>query len=344
MFRFAAARSVVSASIRAQTATLLNTCRTMACQRVCVVGHKVPDTDAICSAIVRAEELKANGVNATPYRLGDLNPETKFVLEQAGLEPPPLLDESITDCQLAVVDTNNPAELPDNIHTLGVHSIVDHHKLVAGLHTDTPIEIDIRPLCSAGSILFHRFQHQGLDISKTTARLMLSCILSDSLHFRSPTTTPSDITAAETLGSIAEIDVDTYGEAMLKAKSQVSHLTDANLIMMDSKVYEIGGLTSRVSVVETTDATSVLERATGLVTSMEQVTQEQKLGRLLFFVVDIVKQEAVLITADPQLADTVARAFDDATVQKDAATILVTLPGVLSRKKQILPTLEHVLG
>eukprot|EP00049_Salpingoeca_infusionum_P004485 m.79987 g.79987 ORF g.79987 m.79987 type:complete len:184 (-) comp12586_c0_seq3:238-789(-) len=143
---------------------------------------------------------------------------------------------------------------------------------------------------------------------------------------------------------LSEIDVDTYGEAMLKAKSQVSHLTDANLIMMDSKVYEIGGLTSRVSVVETTDATSVLERATGLVTSMEQVTQEQKLGRLLFFVVDIVKQEAVLITADPQLADTVARAFDDATVQKDAATILVTLPGVLSRKKQILPTLEHVLG
>ena len=155
-----------------------------------VFGHKIPDTDAICAALAYEWELEARGMPARAYRLGELNRETEYVLNALGVDVPPLLDGALEPgAPVAVVDTNNPGELPEGIENAAVHSVIDHHKLT-GLRTVAPLEVDMRPLCSAGSIIYARAKAAGRSVPKRIAGLLLSCILSDSLEFRSPTTTP----------------------------------------------------------------------------------------------------------------------------------------------------------
>ena len=183
-------RSVLGAAARFQFRATAHVRQISSAQPpIKVFGHKVPDTDTICSAMVREWDLREQGIAAQAYRLGELNKETAYVLQNVCLEQPPLLDEDLDENSVvAIVDTNNPAELPDNVEQARIHSIIDHHKM-AGLTTAEPLEIDMRVLCSAGSILYARMKAVNRTPTEPIAALMLSCILSDSLEFRSPTTT-----------------------------------------------------------------------------------------------------------------------------------------------------------
>jgi len=300
-----------------------------------VFGHKAPDTDTVTSAIIYAWELTQRGIPATAYRLGELNPETEYVLKALGVPVPPLFTDSAEKSKVAIVDTNNPQELPDGITKATIHSIVDHHKL-SGLTNAEPLEMDLRPLCSATSILYARAKAAGLKVPKDMAGLMLSGILSDSLEFRSPTTTETDKAHAKELGELAGLDVHAHAEAMLEAKAQVDHLTTSELIMMDTKVFDIGGKKLRVSVLETTKAAGPLAKQAQLVESMKELKTKEKLDDVLFFVVDILKEAATFISSSPTATKIVEKAWG-VQVDKDG---LVVLPGVLSRKKQIIPKLE----
>ena len=124
---------------------------------------------------------------------------------------------------VAIVDTNNPAELPDGVEKVSIHSIIDHHKL-CGLKTNAPLEMDVRSLCSTGSILYARAKAAGRTPPPVVAGLMLSCILSDSLAFRSPTTTALDRELAEELARISGLDMMQHADAMLDAKADIAHL------------------------------------------------------------------------------------------------------------------------
>lgn len=300
-----------------------------------VFGHKNPDTDAICAALTYAWELQERGLQAAAYRLGELNPETAYVLKTLGVEVPPLLDKLEAKAPVAIVDTNNPAELPAGIEKASIHSIVDHHKL-SGLNNAEPLEIDMRPLCSAGSILYARAKAAGRTPPKAVAGLMLSSILSDSLEFRSPTTTDIDRVYAAELAKIAELDVHAHAEAMLDAKAQVDHLSADELVMMDSKIFKIGGKKLRVSVLETTKPAQPMSRKEKLVEAQKKLVKEEQLDDMLFFVVDIIKEEAIFLSSSPSASKIVEKAWK-VTVSKDGT---VALPGVLSRKKQMIPKLE----
>eukprot|EP00435_Cladocopium_sp_Y103_P071367 s1182_g37.t1 len=300
-----------------------------------VFGHKVPDTDTVTAAIVYAWELNARNVSASAYRLGELNPETSYVLEALKVPVPPLLEQLGKAAEVAVVDTNNPEELPEGISKVRLHSIVDHHKL-SGLANAEPLEVDMRPLCSATSILYSRSKLYGLTPTKEIAGLMLSGILSDSLEFRSPTTTETDKTHAAELGKLAGLDVHDFAEKMLDAKAKVDHLSSSELIMMDTKIFNIGGKKLRVSVLETTKAAGPLAKQAELVTAMQELKEKEKLDDVLFFVVDILKEAATFISSSPSASKLVEKAW---SVKVDSNG-LVVLPKVLSRKKQIIPKLE----
>jgi len=305
-----------------------------------VFGHKVPDTDTICAAIAYAWELNARDIPATAYRLGELNPETKYVLESIGAELPPLLEGKIEpNTPVAIVDTNNPLELPEGVEKARIHSIVDHHKL-AGLTNAEPLEIDMRPLCSAGSILYARAKAAGLTPPKTVAGCMLSSILSDSLEFRSPTTTEIDKVYAKELAGLAGLDVHAHATKMLEAKAQIDHLSPAELIMMDTKVFSLGGRKVRVSVLETTAPAAPLKKQADLVTAMQARAKEESLDDVLLFVVDILNEAATFVSSSPSASKLVGKAWNT-SVGKDGTLVL---PGVLSRKKQIIPALEKAAG
>jgi manganese-dependent inorganic pyrophosphatase len=302
-----------------------------------VFGHKSPDTDATGGAILWSWYLNTHtSSEATPFVLGSLNKETLFVLEKWNIPVPELLEAVEESDEVVIVDTNNPQELFNNISDVNVVKIIDHHRLAGGLTTKSPVDIVMRPLASTATIIHDLIGDHIETIPTNMLGLMFSCILSDTLAFRSPTTTPHDKDVVEKIGKKLGLDIQTYANEMFAAKSDLSDLSDSRLVLLDSKKVDLGDKTIRVSVVETTAAEPILARKKGIVESIiKLVTEEEDVDDILFFVVDIFKEEATVFTYNQFTSDVVATSFGVA-VESDTEV----LPGILSRKKQIIPALK----
>ena len=300
-----------------------------------VFGHKSPDTDSTGSPLIWDWFLNHTGITAKAALLGNPNTEAAFVAKRWGFDLPEIIEDVEDDQSCVIVDTNNPAELPANINNADVLAIIDHHKLAGGLETKNPINITIRPLACTATIMHQMMGEKAADMPKGIKGLMLSCILSDTLAFRSPTTTDMDKDLAEALAKDLSVDIEAYAGEMFEAKSDVSAFSDAELLRMDSKEYEVDGKKFRVSVLETTAPKTVLDRKDDLIKAMPDVAKEDGVDEVLLFVVDIISEEATMLIPN-DLTKTVAEKSFDATVESDS----VVLPGIMSRKKQIIPALK----
>jgi manganese-dependent inorganic pyrophosphatase len=298
-----------------------------------VFGHKAPDTDATGSAIIWAWYMTQNGTAATPYVLGTPNTEAAFVINRWGYETPELLT-SAAGADVVVVDTNNPAELLSDMDAANIVEIIDHHMLVGGLKTKGPINITIKPVASTATIMAGMMGDDLKTAPKGIKGLILSCVLSDTLEFRSPTTTDTDVALAKSLAADLDVDIAQYASEMFAAKSDVSAFSDAELLRMDSKEYTVGDTKLRVSVLETTSPETVLSRKDSLMSEMTTVASEDGVDQVLLFVVDILNEQASLLVPNA-LVKTLAEKSFSVTVGGD----IVVLPGVVSRKKQIIPNL-----
>ena len=301
-----------------------------------VFGHKSPDTDSTGSPIAWAWYLtEVKGTPAEAVLLGEPNTEAAFVLKHWDLPKPAIIADVAPGAPVVVVDTNNPAELVPSINEANLLAIIDHHMLVGGLKTKTPIDITIRPLACTATIMADLM---GADLARAPRGIkgaMLSCILSDTLEFRSPTTTAHDRAVAESLAADLGVSLADLAAAMFEAKSDVSAFTDAELLRMDSKEYNVAGKELRVSVLETTAPKVVLDRKASLMASMAAVAAEDGADQVLLFVVDILREEATLLVPN-DLVKQLAEASFGIPVTGDT----VVLPGVMSRKKQIIPALK----
>lgn len=301
-----------------------------------VLGHKSPDTDSTGSPIIWAWYLtEVKGRPAKPVLLGEPNTEAAFVLKRWGLEKPEIIADVAPGEEVVIVDTNNPAELPASINEANVIQIVDHHLLAGGLKTKGPIDITIRPLACTATIMHDLMGADAARMPEPIRCAMLSCILSDTLEFRSPTTTAHDREVAETLARQLGISIPDYAAELFAAKSDVSAFSDAELLRMDSKEYNVAGKDLRVSVLETTAPRMILDRKASLMASMDGVAKEDGADQVLLFVVDILKEEATLLVPN-DLVKRIAEASFGAKVTGDT----VVLPGIMSRKKQIIPALK----
>ena len=255
-----------------------------------VFGHKSPDTATTGSAIVWAWYLnEIKGTPAEAVLLGEPNTEAAFMLTRWGLNKPAIIADVADDAPVVIVDTNNPAELPANINNADIQAIIDHHKLVGGLETKGPIDITIRPLACAATILIDLMGEDAAKMPEAIKGAALTCILSDTLEFRSPTTTDHDKAVAEKLASDLGLTISDYAAEMFAAKSDVSAFSDAELIRMDSKEYEVDGTKFRVSVLETTAPEIPLGRKDSLMETYATVKSEDGVDEVLLFVVDILK-------------------------------------------------------
>ena len=301
-----------------------------------VFGHKSPDTDSTGSPLIWAWYLnEVKGIPARAVLLGRPNTEAAFVLQRWGFETPEIIADVAPGAQVVIVDTNNPAELPDSIGQADIQAIIDHHKLVGGLETKGPIEVTIRPLACTATLMHDLMGADAARMPERIKCLMLSCILSDTLEFRSPTTTDHDRALAIRLAGELGISIPDYAAEMFAAKSDVSAFSDAELLRMDSKEYTVAGKELRVSVLETTAPQVVLARKASLMQSMEAVAAEDGADQVLLFVIDILREEATLLVPN-DLVKRIAEASFGCTVSGDT----VVLPGILSRKKQIIPALR----
>ena len=300
-----------------------------------VFGHKSPDTDSTGSPIIWAWYLnEIQGIPAQAKLLGEPNNEALFMLEHWQLEKPKIISEIAPAAPVIIVDTNNPAELPDAINQADIRAVIDHHKLVGGLETKAPIDITIRPLACTATIMYDLMGADAAKMPRAVKGAMLSCILSDTLAFRSPTTTDHDRALAEALAKELSVNLSDYAGQMFAAKSDVSAFSDAELLRMDSKSFPVGDQTFRVSVLETTAPHVVLARKAALMEAMGRVAQEDNVDQVLLFVVDILAEEATLLVPNEAVKSVAEKSFG-VCVDGDS----VVLPGVISRKKQIVPQL-----
>ena len=304
---------------------------------VMVFGHKSPDTDSTGSPIIWAWYLKhVKNIDTEPVLLGQPNSEALFMLDYWGIEKPQIIDNLDSGSSVVIVDTNNPDELPENINDCEIQTIIDHHKLVGGLQTKHPIDVVIRPLACTATVMI---EIMGADITTKMPTMIkgaaLSCILSDTLEFRSPTTTDLDKSIAKKLAKDLGIDMKSYASQLFTAKSDVSNYTDPELILMDSKKYNVGDKKLRISVMETTKPTEILKRKKSLLKAMEEIEEKEGVDQILFFVIDILEEEATLLVPNNLVKEITEKSFG-----KSSGGDTIVLPGILSRKKQIIPQLK----
>lgn len=307
-----------------------------------VFGHTNPDTDAITSALVYARLLTRQGVPAQAYRLGELNFETPFVLREAGVEAPELLTELPVGTPVALVDHNESAQSVPNLHELTVTRVVDHHKL-GDLTTAQPPYLRFEPVGSTATLLLKLHREARLPVERLDARLMLSAILSDTLHFRSPTTTPDDREAVAFLAPVAEVeDVEAYALAMFAAKSDLGDTPAETLLRMDYKAFPFGDPAQPqtvqrwgLGVIETTNPAYVLGRQAELLAAMDRVRAEEGLNGVLLSVVDILNETNVTLVLSATEEKVLREAFG-----VEVADGRADLGHRISRKKQVVPGLE----
>ncbi len=287
-----------------------------------IFGHTAPDTDATQKP-------------AKAFVQGAPNTEAAFVLQRWGFDTPAQLALADGD-KVVIVDTNNPAELPENINAADIKQIIDHHPLVGGISTKTPINVTLRPVAATATVMYSIMRRPALEQMPDAIKgLILSCILSDTLEFRSPTTTPRDREIAERLAVDLDINITEYASEMFAAKSDISHFSDAELLRLDSKIFEVDGVIFRVSVLETTSPATVLDRTDSILASIPAVAIEDGVDQVLLFVVDILNEAATLLIPNETVRSIAIKSFG-VNVEGN----IVLLPGIMSRKKQIIPNLK----
>ena len=204
------------------------------------VGHKVPDSDSICSAIALSYLKTAIGEDTLPARLGELSPETLFILDKFNLEQPEL-KLSYAGEEIYVVDHSDKIQGPDDIDDATILGIIDHHKL-GDITTSTPLECWIRPVGCTNTIIKMMYDFYSVEIPKNIAGAMMCAILSDTVIFKSPTCTTADIKCVEALADIAGIDdPKALGMEMFTVKSAVEGTPIRDLVMRDFKDFNMNG-------------------------------------------------------------------------------------------------------
>ena len=302
---------------------------------ILVFGHKNPDTDTICSAIAYAELKNKLGKDVKAVRLGEVNEETKYALNYFKVEKPELV-ENVAGKEIILVDHNERTQTADGFEEAKVLELIDHHR-ISNFNVDEPLYARVEPVGCTATIILKLFKENGLAPSKETAGLMLSASISDTLLFKSPTCTQCDAKAGKELAEIAGVDLKEYGLEMLKAGTALGDKSEAELLNMDMKIFEIDGEKIGVAQVNTVNEAEVLERKEKLLAEIDNIIAKEGLKFFMLAITNILTNDSTALVSGNG-NDVIEKAFGEKVDSN-----LVTLKGVVSRKKQIIPPLTKAI-
>lgn len=309
-----------------------------------IIGHKNPDTDTICSALVYQDFLNQKGVEAKAYALGRLNNETKFVFEKFGIKEPKHIDKLPHGSEIILLDHNEKAQSIENLKDLDIVEIIDHHKVK--IETDKPISIYIEPLGSSCSIIAKKYlaagppSEENSTLSKVNASLLIAGIISDTLFFRSPTTTQTDKDLVEKLNEIAQIDdLEKFSLEMFNAKSDLGDISTEDLIRLDYKVFEFGKDNYGIGVMETTNKDFGLNRKEEIIEKLKEIKEKDNLKGVFFSIIDILNKESYTLASGNEEIEMFTKMFN--AKEKEGALFVKDL---ISRKKQVVPRFQEELA
>lgn len=300
-----------------------------------VFGHQNPDTDSMMSAIAYAYLLNETGEPAKAYALGTPSEETAFALDYFGFEAPEVITEAPVGARLALVDHNEAQQSIPGRDKAEVVKVVDHHR-IANFETSAPLFYRAQPVGCTCTILSQMFEEAGVEIPEKLAGLMVSALISDTLLKKSPTCTPVDEAAMDRLAAIAGIDLEAYGIDLLKAGTNLASKSDRELIDADAKSFPMGGSQVRIGQVNTVDLDEVLERKEGLLKLMDDDCQTEGYDLFVLMATDVLQSNSLALVAGAR-QDLVEKAFAKTLEDRQ-----ILLPDVVSRKKQVVPSLTHV--
>ena len=302
-------------------------------ENILIFGHKNPDTDTIMSAIAMANLEKRKGNNAKACRLGNINKETEYALEYFKQEEPELIEGIEEGQQVVLVDHNEFGQSASGIENAKILRVVDHHK-IGDFKTSEPLYYTAMPVGCTATIIFGMYEQEKIDIEPKIAGLMLSAIISDTLLFKSPTCTKLDVEVGQKLAEIANVDVNQYGLDMLKAGTDLSDFTPEELINIDSKPFTTNGVKYQVAQVNTASIDEVLKNKTEIEKAMEEFIKENSEDLFVLLITDILENNSQIIVAGNR-KDIAEKAFEVKLEDN-----MAFLPGVVSRKKQVVPVLD----
>lgn len=297
-----------------------------------VIGHMNPDTDSIVSAISAADLYTKRGLPCTAAAQGQPAPETEFVLKKFGLSAPQIVD-NVSEKDIFLVDFSDLAQAPKGMDSATVSGIVDHHKL-GDVTTSMPLEAWIWPVGCTCTVLKNMYDFYNVELAPAIAGAMCCAILSDTVIFKSPTCTDADKKAVEDLAKIADIsDYRALAMEMFTVKSAVKDASMSDLVFRDFKDFDMGGKKVGIGQLEVIDLSLLDEIKDQLHAELEKVKAEGR-HSVFLLLTDIMKEgsELLIVSDDPSVVE---QAFD---VKCDGKR--VWLPGVMSRKKQVVPNFE----
>ncbi len=298
-----------------------------------VFGHTSPDSDSIVGAISLSYLKNQLGEDCVPTRQGEISAETEFILNKFGGTLPEL-KTSVAGEKVYIIDFSDKAQAPKDIMQATILGIVDHHKL-GDLTTDTPLECWIRPIGCSNTVVKEMYDYHKVEIPKDIAGMMMCAILSDTVIFKSPTCTKVDTKAVKELAAICGVeDYKALAMEMFIAKSAVNGASARNLNTRDYKMFEMNGSKVGINQLEMVDISVLESRKQELLEDMKKMKEEDALHTVVVLLTDIMKEGSqLLVVSDDE--SKIEAAFDIKLQNSQA-----WLPGVLSRKKQVIPFLQ----
>ena len=300
-----------------------------------VFGHQKPDTDAITAAMAFSYFQNQLGYETEAVALGEPNDETKFALNKFGMKAPRVVKTVANEVdKVMLVDHNEPQQSVSDIDKVTVTHLVDHHRL-ANFNTAQPLWATLRPYGCVSTILTEMFQEKHIEIPANLAGMMLSAIISDTLLLNSPTTTDHDREAVKYLAKVAGVDdYEKYGVEMLKAGANVDAKDDATIVDGDAKTFELGGTKMRIGQVNAVELDDVFKRQADLKKKMHELMDANGYQLFILIATNILNSDSELLVVGDDTAK-----VEEAFGHKLDDNNRMNLPGVVSRKKQVVPPL-----
>ena len=309
-----------------------------------IIGHQKPDTDAVVAAMALqylfSQESCFCHENAEAVIADPLNPETRFLFEKFGVTTPRLITAAdiAPEDKVVLVDHNESSQRLSGINENQVVEIIDHHK--ANLNLNQPIFMTFKAWGSSSTIVYHMMKQSNVVPDKKRAHLLLAAILSDTVGYKSATTTQKDEELGAELAQLAEVaDVDAFTLEIFKAKSDISALSDEEIVKNDYKIFEFGKKTM-IDQLETVEQDMILtEKKAALLEAMQSVKAELGVELLFVAITDILKVNTKLLILGDAEAKVARTAFGGNVTDN-----VLDIGPKMSRKKEIAPAIEKALA